>query len=42
LGGPNVVPPSFDFPVVMLARVRLEYARSSSDGVPDPGKEAVS
>src|SRR5437763_3965371 len=42
LGGPNVVPPSFDLPVVMLARVRLEYAKPSSDGAPNPGRAAVS
>ena len=42
LGGPNVAPPSFDLPTVMFARLRLEKARSSSDGLPKPGSEAVS
>src|SRR6266516_5751697 len=32
LGGPKVLPPSSDLPVVMLASVRLESARSSSVG----------
>src|SRR5207245_5955608 len=32
LGGPKLFPPSSDLPVVMLASVRLEYARSSSVG----------
>src|SRR5438132_126555 len=42
LGGPNVVPPSFDLPTVMLAAVRLEYARPESVGVPKPTSVAAS
>src|SRR5713226_1108634 len=42
LGGPKVVPPSFDLPTVMLAAVRLEYARPESVEGPNPGRLAVS
>src|SRR5207302_8343801 len=42
LGGPNVVPPSLDLPTVMLAAVRLEYARPESLGFPKPSSAAVS